>query len=177
VGILTMGGGFGVVTAEACEKEGLSIARLSQTSLQKLNGLLPSRWSHGNPVDLVGIKHMGEDRVSATCLDILMEDPGIDILISLLPPVAPLGGPAHQLAPEQIEALKSENSRRLDQLAARVRQTGKPLFLLRRFNFPQEGLPSPGEQPKRIPEFANTRRVARVLHHLVGYSSYLKNNA
>ncbi len=177
VGILTMGGGFGVVTAEACEKEGLAVARLSQSSLEKLNAILPSRWSHGNPVDLVGIKHMGEDPVSLTCLDILMEDPGVDVLISLLPPVAPLGGPAGQLTADQIEGLRAENAKRLGQLAARVAQTGKPLFLLRRFNFPQEN-PRPGQQAGRhIPEYSNTRRVARVLHHLVSYSDYLKNNA
>jgi acyl-CoA synthetase (NDP forming) len=177
VGILTMGGGFGVVTAEACEKEGLRIASLSQTSLEKLNAILPPRWSHGNPVDLVGIKHMGEDPTAISCLNILMADPNIDILISLLPPAAPLMGPGGGFTAEQFGEMQSENLKRLNLLREQVEKTGKPLFLLRRFT-PQQPFANrvgPGES-KRIPEYSNTLRVARVLRHLVSYRRYLDQN-
>jgi len=52
VGILTIGGGFGVVMAEACEKEGLRMASLEPQTLEKMNAILPGRWSHSNPVDM-----------------------------------------------------------------------------------------------------------------------------
>jgi acetate---CoA ligase (ADP-forming) len=44
VGILTMGGGFGVVTAETCEKEGLRIGALEAQTVEKYNAILPPRW-------------------------------------------------------------------------------------------------------------------------------------
>jgi acyl-CoA synthetase (NDP forming) len=174
VGILTMGGGFGVVTAEACEKEGLKIADLSPTSLERLNSILPARWSHGNPVDLVGIKHMGEDPVAMSCLSVMMEDPNIDILISLLPPANPPPGPGGNQSAEQFAALRTDSPDRQEYLNSQVKKSGKPLFLLRRFNPHQNGSSAAGPDNTRIPEYSNTRRVARVLRHLVAYRRFLE---
>jgi acyl-CoA synthetase (NDP forming) len=177
VGILTMGGGFGVVTAEACEKEGLRIATLSQTSMEKLNAILPSRWSHSNPVDLVGIKHMGEDTTVMSCLNILMEDPDVDIVVSLLPPAAPMIPPGGGFTAEQFGNIQFENSKRLDLLNEQVEKTGKPIFLLRRFMPQQQGGSRSNAGGKRqIPEYSNTLRVARVLRQLVAYRAYLDKN-
>jgi len=81
VGILTMGGGLGVVAAESCENEGLEITELEQKTLEKLNALLPDRWSHGNPVDLVGSNVAHSPEIIST-LWILLEDKNLDALIS-----------------------------------------------------------------------------------------------
>ena len=70
VGILTIGGGFGVVTAEDCEKEGLEITTLEPQTLKKMSAILPSRWVPGNPVDLVGIRLAGGENVGAACLQL-----------------------------------------------------------------------------------------------------------
>jgi acyl-CoA synthetase (NDP forming) len=174
VGILTMGGGFGVVAAEACEKEGLAIADLSEGSLERLNAILPSRWSHGNPVDLVGMNKvsMGEDSITMSCLNVLMEDPNINILVSLLPPVGPMTMPSGGLTPDQMNAIRGLAAKRLEYLTEQVRKNNKPLFLLRRFNPHQDGSGDSSES-RRIPEYSNARRVARVLSHLVTYSRYL----
>ena len=58
-----MGGGLGVVATESCENEGLEIPELEQSTIEKLNELLPERWSHANPVDLVGsdVAHSAEN--------------------------------------------------------------------------------------------------------------------
>ena len=37
IGILTIGGGLGVMSAEACEKEGLEIPSLAPATVEKLN--------------------------------------------------------------------------------------------------------------------------------------------
>lgn len=52
--IITMGGGWGVVASEACEKEGLLLPPLPETARKHLDEMLPPFWSRGNPVDLVG---------------------------------------------------------------------------------------------------------------------------
>jgi len=55
VGIMTLGGGWGVVTTDQCAREGLQMPPLGEETLKAIDPLLPSFWSRGNPVDLVGI--------------------------------------------------------------------------------------------------------------------------
>ncbi len=54
VAIMTMGGGWGVVAVDACEREGLELAELPPEVISELDRVLPEFWSRGNPVDLVG---------------------------------------------------------------------------------------------------------------------------
>jgi acyl-CoA synthetase (NDP forming) len=80
VGILTWGGGYGVVTADACEEAGLEVARLSPNLIAELDKILPPYWSKGNPVDLVGTL----DRKShIKCLNLLASDKDMDATIAL----------------------------------------------------------------------------------------------
>jgi len=53
VGILTGGGGLGVVAADVCARTGLQVPVLSEAVIEKLRGLMPAWWVPGNPVDLV----------------------------------------------------------------------------------------------------------------------------
>ena len=52
VGIVTLGGGWGVLAADAAVREGLDVVPLSSETIGKLDEILESRWSHNNPVDL-----------------------------------------------------------------------------------------------------------------------------
>lgn len=54
VGIVTLGGGWGVITADECEERGLVIPPLPDDIRKKLDEKLPPFWSKANPVDLVG---------------------------------------------------------------------------------------------------------------------------
>ncbi len=54
VAIMTIGGGWGVVTTDLCAENGLIIPNLSPELIENINKVLPSYWSHSNPVDLVG---------------------------------------------------------------------------------------------------------------------------
>ncbi|MDR3507475.1 MAG: bifunctional acetate--CoA ligase family protein/GNAT family N-acetyltransferase [Caulobacteraceae bacterium] len=52
--ILTNGGGVGVLAADALEARGGRLASLSPDVIEALNAVLPSSWSHGVPVDILG---------------------------------------------------------------------------------------------------------------------------
>jgi acyl-CoA synthetase (NDP forming) len=80
VGILTWGGGWGVVTADLCERSGLEVAPLSDDTRAQLDRLLPPYWSRGNPVDLVGLFDL---EAHLRCLEILAADDRYDLIISL----------------------------------------------------------------------------------------------
>jgi len=78
VGILTGGGGMGVMSADYCTEQGLEVAQLSQETIEKLKKILPPWWAPGNPVDLVaGIGYAGPREV----MPILIESGDIDSLL------------------------------------------------------------------------------------------------
>ena len=52
--VLTNGGGVGVMAADAAAFVGVTLLDLSDATQQKLNAVLPTNWSHGNPVDIIG---------------------------------------------------------------------------------------------------------------------------
>jgi len=54
VAILTPGGSYGVLCADACALEGLNVIELPDKTIALLDKVFPPRWSHGNPVDPAG---------------------------------------------------------------------------------------------------------------------------
>ena len=52
--VITNSGGPGVMAADAVTTYGLELTSLGQKTLDRLNGMLPAFWSHGNPIDLLG---------------------------------------------------------------------------------------------------------------------------
>jgi acetyltransferase len=178
IAILTMGGGFGVVTAEVCEKEGLNIVELEPQTLKKMSAVLPSRWSPGNPVDLVGIRPGGKDNAGDACLQLLLEDKNVDGIISLVPPMAVPPGPmAASLTPDQVRAMQEENDRNQVLLYRKLKDYGKPLVYIQRlFTRPALGPEAAVTAPEhKIPEYTHPRRAARVLRYLAAYRRYLDN--
>jgi acyl-CoA synthetase (NDP forming) len=80
VGIITRGGGWGVITADSCEENGLVVPPLPDSLINKMDKLLPKYWSHGNPVDLVAT--ISTDPY-LECLRILAGWDGVDSIIAL----------------------------------------------------------------------------------------------
>ncbi len=80
VAILTWGGGWGVVTADLCERAGLSVVPLPEEIKKSFDGFLPSYWSKGNPVDLVGVFDIDSH---VECLKQLAASDAYDAVISL----------------------------------------------------------------------------------------------
>ena len=54
VAVVTTAGGWGVVTADAIAAADLTLMELPDDLRASLDGLLPSRWSRSNPIDLAG---------------------------------------------------------------------------------------------------------------------------
>ena len=83
--IVTNGGGPGVMATDRAADLGLVIATLSDTTMEQLNKVLPSNWSHGNPVDIIGDAQADRyHHAVKACL----EDPNVDGVLTILTPQA-----------------------------------------------------------------------------------------
>ena len=83
--ILTNAGGPGVLATDALITDGGQLAELSTETMQAFNDLLPSAWSHNNPVDILG--DASPDRY-AEALKIAAQDPNSDGMLVILTPQA-----------------------------------------------------------------------------------------
>ena len=54
VAIVTPGGSYGVLCADACASQGLNVIKLPEETIAALDKIFPPRWSRGNPVDPAG---------------------------------------------------------------------------------------------------------------------------
>jgi acetyltransferase len=80
VAIITGGGGFGVIGADAAAQAGLEVVRLSEETIQKLRERLPSWWAPNNPVDLVAGLGYAD---AVDLIPILMQSGEVDGVMSL----------------------------------------------------------------------------------------------
>ena len=78
IGIVTNGGGLGVLLSDACEDNGLVIPKLSQKTYKKIDKILPDLINPNNPVDLSA--EAGFYMYDAAT-SVLLEDPNIDGVI------------------------------------------------------------------------------------------------
>ena len=79
-GIVTLGGGWGVVTADLCARHHVLVPELSSEIIQEIDKLLPPFWSRSNPVDLVGEQ---DNSVIIKAIEALMAWEGCDAVINL----------------------------------------------------------------------------------------------
>lgn len=96
--ILTNAGGPGVLATDALIGQGGELTELSDETMTALNQLLPSAWSHGNPIDILGD---ADPQRYAKALEIAAQDPNSDGLLVILTPQAMTDptGTAEQLIP------------------------------------------------------------------------------
>ena len=83
--ILTNGGGLGVLAADAIDLAQGKLAPLPPATVEALNAVLPSTWSHRNPVDIIG-DATGERYVRA--LNVLVKNPECDAVLVMNVPTA-----------------------------------------------------------------------------------------
>ena len=83
--IMTNGGGPGVMAADAVALDGGQLAGLSTTTMQRLDGALPAKWSHGNPVDIIGDAPVSR---YVSTLQALLEDNASDAILFIHVPTA-----------------------------------------------------------------------------------------
>lgn len=85
VAVITNAGGPGIMTTDACIRNGLQMAMLSPQTVAALKKVLPETASTNNPVDVIGDAQ--HDRY-ANAIKILVSDAGVDSLLILLTPQA-----------------------------------------------------------------------------------------
>ena len=85
VAVITNAGGPGIMAADAIEREGLSFARLTKETEEKLASRLPAAANWHNPIDILG--DALADRYEFA-LDVVLDDPNVDVVLVLLTPQA-----------------------------------------------------------------------------------------
>lgn len=78
VAIITPGGSYGVLCAEACEQGGLNVVKLPEETIRELDKMFPPRWSRQNPVDPAGDRNLFAYLIAPISL---LELPTVDSLI------------------------------------------------------------------------------------------------
>ena len=78
--IMTLGGGWGVVTADLCAHFGLDVIALSPEIIAAIDQILPPYWSRSNPIDLVGVRDL---TIPRAVLELLLKWDGCDAVINL----------------------------------------------------------------------------------------------
>jgi acetyltransferase len=83
--VITNAGGPGIIATDTLVFSGGSLAKLNKSSIYKLDKFLPSAWSRGNPIDILG------DATSETyrkTLEVCLEDKSTDSILIILTPQA-----------------------------------------------------------------------------------------
>jgi acetyltransferase len=106
--IVTNAGGPGVLATDALIMGGGELAELTPATMEAYNAVLPSTWSHNNPVDIIG--DASPERY-AKALEIAAHDPNSDGMLVILTPQA-------MTDPTQIA----------EQLKPLAKQEGKPVL-------------------------------------------------
>ncbi len=78
--IITLGGGWGVITADLCAKYGLELPELPHKLIELIDQNLPDFWSRANPIDLVG---EWDIEIPKMIMDNVLKWDGCDAVINL----------------------------------------------------------------------------------------------
>lgn len=105
LGIVTNGGGIGIMAVDELIETGGSLAELSEATIEKLNVVLPKNWSRNNPVDINGDAN-GDRYVKA--LDVLFEAEEVHSILAMHAPTALTD--ADEIAEKVIQTAKSHRA-------------------------------------------------------------------
>ena len=85
VGIVTNGGGAGVLAVDDILDRGGALAQIGEATIGILNKALPPTWSHTNPVDIIG--DASPERYRAA-IEAVAGDPEVDVILAMNCPTA-----------------------------------------------------------------------------------------
>jgi acetyltransferase len=150
LGVVTNGGGAGVLATDALEDYGGTLAELSAETSQRFDEVLPADWSHTNPVDIIGDAN-GERYERA--LAIALADSQFDAVLVMNCPTA---------VADSLDAARATLSARDKVKASKPMLTcwlGEPAAAASRRFFTEHGLPT----------FETPDEAVRAFMHLVQY--------
>jgi len=184
VGILTRGGGWGVITSDFCEENGLVVPPLPAKLIEKLDKLLPKYWSRSNPVDMVAT--IAYDPY-LDCLEILAQWDGIDAIIAL---GAGRRAPDYTYAddvrgtPQLMDAIKmagqyfANRAKKPDLMLQGIKQlvnrTQKPIVVVA---IGSEAVHKVNLENYRVVSYPTPERAVRVLRQMYKYSHFLDSTS
>ena len=177
VGILTAGGGSGVLTADACEKYGLKVHNLSNEIIEELNQFLPSFWSHGNPIDITASGMFGAAGFSSItrCLDTMLQSDDIDGVITM-------SFDFSDMFDTVFSRFQPENKSSTTEIASIITPfmnglTDDLVSVCKRYNKPVVAMGTSGcglMESYGIPSYDDPSQAAFVLSKLAEYKEYLE---
>jgi hypothetical protein len=112
------------------------------------------------------VKTLGEFPTMMVCLRAMLDDANLDSVVALVA--------NRNYAGDQFRAEMAETEKTLKELGDHAKDLGKPLLLVRRsMAQPMNGIEGPPSYDDKPAEYANPRRAARALGHLIRYGKYL----
>ncbi|MFC1822340.1 acetate--CoA ligase family protein [Thermodesulfobacteriota bacterium] len=181
IAILTRGGGWGVITTDVCQENGLEVPPLSDGIRKKISKILPEYWSEDNPVDLVGVTNL---EPFLECLEILAYWDGADAVIALGGRVGPIyifnDNEAFlervQLTSDSFSKMAAESSSEDVKMASMagelMKATGKPITFVD--ITPREAQLKSIRELRTI-SFPTPEKVVKVLKRMYDYRQYLES--
>lgn len=153
--IVTNAGGPGVLATDALIMGGGKLTEISQEALEELNAFLPSAWSHGNPIDVLG--DANADRY-AQALEVAAKDKNSDGLLVVLTP--------------QDMTDPTQTAEKLTVAASKLKT--KPV-LASWMGGPTVAAGTAILNRNSIPTFQNPDTAARIFNYMWKYSSNLRS--
>jgi len=135
VAIVTNAGGPGILAADACEANGLSLAALSPETMKRLASFLPAAASVTNPVDMIASANA--DHYART-LEAVLADPGVDAVMAIYIPVLPTDAP--QVAAQIRESATHANGKTIIATFMGAQGVPAPLAPVPAFPFPERAV-------------------------------------
>ncbi|MCK9915606.1 bifunctional acetate--CoA ligase family protein/GNAT family N-acetyltransferase [Microbacteriaceae bacterium K1510] len=149
--IVTNGGGAGVLATDRLIEEGGKLAALSETTIGKLNAVLPSTWSHANPIDIIGDADAAR---YSHAVEVMLQDPDSDALLVSYCPTSV--GSSADAAKGLVDVLKKADGAKKNVFACWMGDASV-----------QEGRAA--LVAAKVPDFETPERAVRAFMYLVRY--------
>ncbi len=177
VAILSEGGGWGVLSADAVEREGLELIRLPDDLIRELDEILPPYWSRNNPIDMVASR--GENLVGRI-LERLVANPEVDAVLYLGAGYM-YGAVLHARESRYMTDMEkqvvitfasAETERQVESVARLIREYGKPIVIASDMapaavHLGNDGIL--GLYRRGVPVYPTAERAVRALAKMVQY--------
>jgi acetyltransferase len=178
--VFTTAGGWGVLAADACAAAGLELIPLPKEIREKIDTMVPARWSRNNPIDLAG----GETRDTIPeVLDLITAHPEVDAVVHLGIGIQAASAHLFQSGPfypdhglERMADFHARQDRRYAKAAAEASERhGKPVLSASELAATDRHYGNPG--PQGVKEegrlcYPSAHRAVRALRALVEYAEF-----
>ncbi|MEM2957999.1 MAG: acetate--CoA ligase family protein [Candidatus Jordarchaeaceae archaeon] len=173
VGILTIGGGWGVVTSDYLGEAGIEVPPLLEEEVQHLDQYLPPHWSRGNPIDTTDGAF--DSKVLSEIMETLLKKENIDGAILIGPGMREAFGKIHYL-PEIGELASQMEIQLAKELEKLLDKYQKPIIAIK--IYAPEDSPAVEELKQRgIPVYETPQDGAAAYEALIKYYEYQKSSS